>query len=101
MSVIRVNLPPHLRTLAGVDAEVLVDVGRDAPSIRRVLDGLEALHPPLAGTIRDHASGERRPYMRYAACGRDLSLTSPDDPLPPDVASGAEVFRVLGAIAGG
>lgn len=101
MSVVRVALPPHLRTLAGVGPEVAVDVGDDAPSIRRVLDGLEALHPPLVGTIRDHASGERRPFMRYAACGEDLSLSSPDAALPSDVASGAEVFRVLGAIAGG
>jgi molybdopterin synthase sulfur carrier subunit len=98
--VIRIVLPAHLRTLAGVDGEVRLDV-QDRATQRTVLDALEAAHPVLRGTIRDHATKDRRAYIRFFACGRDLSLASPDDPLPDEVASGAEPFRVVGAMAGG
>jgi molybdopterin synthase sulfur carrier subunit len=98
--VIRVVLPHHLRTLAGVDGEVRVDV-QDVPTPRTVLDALEARYPVLRGTIRDHATAERRAFVRFFACGRDISLNSVDDPLPDEVASGAEPFRVVGAMAGG
>jgi sulfur-carrier protein len=97
---VRVALPSHLRTLAGVGAEVRVEVA-DGPTIADVLDGLEAAHPRLLGTIRDRASGERRPFMRYVACGQDLSHEPADRPLPDSVARGAEALRIIGAIAGG
>lgn len=97
---IRVALSAHLRELAGVEKEVALEV-RGEPTARHLLDALEARHPNLRGTIRVHGSGERRPYMRYFACGRDLSHDSPDAPLPEAVRSGEEAFRVLGAIAGG
>jgi hypothetical protein len=98
--VIRVVLPHHLRTLAQVDGEVRLDV-QDAPTPRTVLDALEATYPVLRGTIRDHATAERRAFVRFFACGRDISLSSVDDPLPGEVASGAEPFRIVGAMAGG
>jgi molybdopterin synthase sulfur carrier subunit len=98
--VIRVTLPQHLRTLAGVDGEVCLDA-QERPTQRTVLDALETRHPVLRGTIRDHGTGERRAFIRFFACGRDMSLDPADDPLPDEVASGAEVFRVVGAIAGG
>jgi hypothetical protein len=98
--VIRVVLPLHLRRLAQVDGELRLDVAGPATS-GNVLDALEALHPTLRGTIRDHATKRRRAYVRYFACGRDLSHDSPDAPLPAAVASGAEPFVVLGALAGG
>jgi sulfur-carrier protein len=98
--VIRVVLPHHLRTLAGVDGEVRLDLS-EPPTPRALLDALEAQHPVLRGTIRDHATKERRAFVRFFACGRDLSLESADDPLPDEVASGAEPFRVVGAMAGG
>jgi sulfur-carrier protein len=98
--MIRVVLPHHLRTLAGIEGEVRVEVDGHATP-RAVLDALEARHPVLRGTIRDHASKERRAFIRFFACGQDLSLASPDDPLPEEVASGAEPFRVVGAMAGG
>jgi molybdopterin synthase sulfur carrier subunit len=98
--VIRVALPQHLRTLAGVDGEVSLLV-QERPTQRTVLDALETTYPVLRGTIRGHGTGERRPFIRFFACGRDLSLDSADDPLPDEVASGAEVFRVVGAMAGG
>jgi sulfur-carrier protein len=98
--VIRVALPQHLRTLAGVDGEVRLDV-QERPTQRTVLDALETMHPVLRGTIRDYGTGERRAFIRFFACGRDLSLDPADDPLPDEVASGAEVFRVVGAMAGG
>ena len=98
--MIRVALPQHLRTLAGVDGEVLLDA-QERPTQRSVLDALEARHPVLRGTIRDHGTPERRPFVRFFACGDDISLASPDDPLPDEVASGAEPLRVVGAMAGG
>jgi sulfur-carrier protein len=98
--VIRVVLPPHLRTLAHVRDEVQLDVpGRVTRA--SVLDALEATYPMLRGTIRDHVSLERRPFLRFFACARDLTHEPPDAPLPEAVASGAEPFFVLGAIAGG
>jgi sulfur-carrier protein len=98
--VIRVVLPHHLRALARVDGEVRLDV-QDEPTPRTVLDALEASYPVLRGTIRDHATAERRAFVRFFACGRDISLDSVDDPLPGEVASGAEPFRIVGAMAGG
>jgi sulfur-carrier protein len=88
--------------LAGVDEEVCLDLdGRERPTQRSVLDALEASYPVLCGTIRNHETGERRDFIRFFACGRDLSLEPADDPLPDEVASGAEAFRVVGAMAGG
>jgi len=97
---VRVALPPHLRTLARAEAEVLVEVP-DAPTIADVLDALEHAYPALRGTIRDQATGTRRAFMRYHACGRDLSHDPVDAPLPDGVVRGADAFRVIGAIAGG
>src|SRR5256886_13317605 len=98
--MIRVVLPYHLRTLAHVGAEVTLDV--KAPATQRsVLDMLEARYPTLRGTIRDHVTGQRRPMLRFFACEEDLSNESPDAPLPDAVASGAEPFWIVGAIAGG
>jgi molybdopterin synthase sulfur carrier subunit len=98
--MIRVVLPYHLRTLAQVGAETTVAV--DGPATQRsVLDALEARYPMLRGTIRDHGSAQRRPMLRFFACGEDLSFEPPDAPLPDAVASGAEAFWVVGAIAGG
>jgi molybdopterin synthase sulfur carrier subunit len=98
--VIRVALPHHLRTLAGVDGEVRLDV-EQPPTPRSVLDALEASYPMLRGTIRDHRTAERRAFIRFFVCGRDISLDPVDDPLPDEVASGAEPFRIVGAMAGG
>jgi molybdopterin synthase sulfur carrier subunit len=98
--VIRVALPQHLRTLAGVDGEVQLDLDGQ-PTQRSVLDGLEASHPVLRGTIRNHQTGERRDFIRFFACGRDISLDPVDEPLPDEIALGAEAFRVVGAMAGG
>ncbi len=98
--MIRVALPQHLRTLAGVDREVRVDVEGELTT-RAVLDALEATYPVLGGTIRDYGTGERRAFVRFFVCGRDVSLDPVDDPLPDEVASGAEPFRVVGAMAGG
>jgi hypothetical protein len=93
-------LPYHLRNLAQVGAEVSVEV--EGPVTQRsVLNALEARYPMLSGTIRDHSTQERRPFLRFFACSEDLSLESPDDPLPEAVASGKEPFLVIGAIAGG
>jgi sulfur-carrier protein len=98
--MIRVILPPHLRTLAQVGAEVQLDV--DGPVTQRsVLDALEARYPMLRGTIRDHVTHKRRPMLRFFACEEDLSLEPPDAPLPDAVRSGAEPFWIVGAIAGG
>jgi hypothetical protein len=95
-----VVIPAHLRTLAEAEGEVLLEV---APPVtqRAVLDALEARYPVLQGTIRDHGTMQRRAFLRYFACEEDLSLASPDDPLPEAVASGKEPFLVIGAIAGG
>lgn len=98
--MIRVELPHHLQTLAGVSGEVTLDI--EAPiTPRAVLDALEARYPVLRGTIRDHVSFERRPYVRFFACARDWSHESPDTALPEQVATGAEPLLVVGAIAGG
>jgi sulfur-carrier protein len=98
--VIRVVLPQHLRTLAGVESEVQVVVDAQ-PTQRSVLDELEARYPVLRGTIRDHGTGKRRDFIRFFACGRDITLEPVDEPLPQEVASGTEVFRVVAAMAGG
>jgi sulfur-carrier protein len=98
--VIRVVLPHHLRTLAGVDGEVAVDA-QEPPTQRTVLDALEATYPVLRGTIRDHSTAKRRDFIRFFACRRDMTLEPPDDPLPDEVASGVEPFRVVAAMAGG
>jgi hypothetical protein len=98
--VIRVTLPYHLRTLAKVDDEVQLEVEGQV-TLGSVLDALEARYPMLRGTIRDHVSGQRRPFLRFFACGEDLSHEAPDAPLPEAVATGAEPLLVIGAIAGG
>jgi sulfur-carrier protein len=98
--MIRVELPFHLRTLARVDSEVQLEVDGDATQ-RSVLDALEERYPMLRGTIRDHTTQQRRPFLRFFACGEDLSLNSPDDPLPEAVTQGTEPLRVVGAMAGG
>ena len=98
--MIRVEIPAHLRTLAHVDGEVRLEVA--APVTQRtVLDALEAKYPMLRGTIRDHATNQRRPFLRFFACQEDVSFESPDAPLPDDVVSGKEPFMVVGAVAGG
>ena len=98
--MIRVELPQHLRTLAHVNGEVKLDVA--APMTQRsVLDALEARYPMLQGTIRDHVTRQRRPFLRFFACEEDLSHESPDAPLPDAVASGKEPLLIIGAIAGG
>jgi molybdopterin synthase sulfur carrier subunit len=98
--IIRVMLPQHLRTLAHVGAEVSIEVEGPA-SIRFVLDALEAAYPMLRGTIRDHVTLQRRPFLRFFACEEDLSHEPPDAPLPAAVAAGMEPLIVIGAIAGG
>jgi sulfur-carrier protein len=98
--MIRVMLPAHLRTLARAGGEVELEV-EGAATQRSVLDALEACYPMLRGTIRDHVTQQRRPFVRFFACGEDLSHESPDAPLPEVVASGAEPFLLVGAIAGG
>lgn len=98
--MIRVVIPYHLRTLAKIADEVQLDIAGPVTQ-RAVLDALETRYPMLRGTIRDHVTKERRPFLRYFACNEDLSLGSPDAPLPPDIVSGAEPFLIVGAIAGG
>jgi len=98
--VIRVILPQHLRTLAHVGSEVRIDI--EGPvTLRAALDALEARYPMLRGTIRDHVTLQRRPFLRFFACEEDLSHESPDAPLPEAVASGKEPLLIIGAIAGG
>jgi sulfur-carrier protein len=98
--MIRVVLPAPLRTLARIDGEVRLRV--EGPITRgAILDALEALHPALRGTVRDQVTGARRPFVRFFACGRDLSHDSSDAPLPDAVAQGVEPFLVVGGIAGG
>ena len=100
LAMIRVVIPQHLRTLAHVDGEIQLELeGRVTP--RAVLDALEAKYPELRGTIRDHVTQQRRPFLRFFACEEDLSHESPDTPLPDAVASGREPFLIIGAIAGG
>ncbi|QYN31936.1 MoaD/ThiS family protein [Pseudonocardia sp. DSM 110487] len=99
-ATVRVKLPAHLRKLARVDGEVRLDV--PAPVTQRsVLDALEARHPVLRGTIRDHDTRRRRAFVRFFACEQDLSHDEPDAPLPGEVATGKEPFLVVGAMAGG
>jgi hypothetical protein len=98
--MIRVVLPGHLRRLAGVNGKVVLQV--EGPITQRlVLDALEAQYPMLRGTIRDHVTQQRRSFIRFFACGQDLSHESPDAPLPDAVATGAEPFLIVGAMAGG
>jgi molybdopterin synthase sulfur carrier subunit len=98
--VIRVILPQHLRTLANVEGEVLLEV-QSPITQRSILDALEARYPMLQGTIRDHDTLKRRPFLRFFACEEDLSHEPPDAPLPDSVTAGAEPFLIIGAIAGG
>ena len=98
--IIRVVLPAHLRTLARVNDEVTLTLGSEVTQ-RSVLDALEASYPVLRGTIRDHDTHQRRPFVRFFACELDLSHEQPDAPLPDAVATGAEPFLVIGAMAGG
>ena len=98
--MIRVVLPTPLRTLAHVGREVLVDVNGQ-PTLESVLDALEADYPVLQGTLRDHVTRKRRPFVRFFACQQDLSHHPPDSPLPPAIADGTEPFLVIGAMAGG
>jgi molybdopterin synthase sulfur carrier subunit len=98
--MIRVILPQHLRTLAHTGAEVRIEVAGPVTQ-RAILDALEAAYPMLRGTIRDYEKQQRRPFLRFFACAEDLSHEPPDAPLPEAVASGAEPFLILGAIAGG
>ncbi len=97
---IRVQLPYHLRNLAHVDAEVTLEVAAPV-TLRATLDALEARYPMLQGTIRDHVTRQRRPFLRFFACEQDLSHDSPDAPLPDAVVSGKEPLLIIGAIAGG
>jgi hypothetical protein len=98
--MIRVELPQHLRTLARVEGEIKIEV-EGVVSQRSILDALEARYPMLCGTMRDHVTQKRRPFIRFFACQEDLSHEPPDAPLPDGVATGAEPFLVVGAIAGG
>lgn len=98
--MVRVEIPYHLRKLAGVEHEIALDVAAPA-TIRSVLDALEARYPMLRGTIRDHDSQQRRAFLRFFACQEDLSHDSPDKPLPEAVANGQEPLLIIGAIAGG
>ena len=98
--MIRVVLPAHLRKLAHVDGEVALEIAGQITQ-RSILDALEARYPMLRGTIRDHANGKRRAFVRFFACGEDLSHESPDTPLPEAIATGTQPFMIVGAIAGG
>lgn len=98
--MIRVVLPTHLWRLANTGREIELQVERPA-TVGAVLDALEDQYPMLRGTIRDHVTKERRPFIRFFACGEDLSLESPDSPLPDEVTTGKEPLRVVGAMAGG
>ena len=98
--MIRVVLPPHLRTLVRVDGDVQLDV-KGPITQRSVLDALEARYPMLRGTIRDHVTLQRRPFLRFFVCAEDWSHEAPDAPLPAEITSGKEPFLIIGAIAGG
>ena len=98
--MIRVVLPYHLRNLARVEGEVNLEVANPV-TVRSILDALEARHPTLRGTIRDHGTLKRRPFLRFFACKEDLSLDPPETPLPEAVVSGMEPFLIVGAMAGG
>ena len=98
--MIRVVLPHHLRTLAKVSDEVQIDINGSA-TVASVLDAIEAKYPMLRGTIRDHVTQQRRPLVRFFACGEDISHEQPDSPLPDAIVKGTEPFFIMGAIAGG
>jgi molybdopterin synthase sulfur carrier subunit len=98
--MIRVVLPQHLRTLARVSGEVTIEINGQATQ-SSILDALENSYPVLRGTIRDHVTHERRPFLRFFACAEDWSHEAPDAPLPKEITSGAEPFLIIGAIAGG
>ena len=98
--VVRVIIPTHLRTFAGVEGEIHLEIAGPVTQ-RSVLEALEARHPALRGTILDHGTRTRRPFLRFFACEQDLSHEEPDAPLPDEVAAGTEPFMVVGAIAGG
>lgn len=98
--MIRVSLPAHLKTLARIDTEICFDI-KEPITQRTLLDALEFRFPMLCGTIRDHVTKKRRPFLRFFACGEDLSLESPDAPLPSAVVSGQEPFLIIGSVAGG
>ncbi len=98
--MIRVALPFHLRNLANVGSEVQLTVTGEV-TVQSILDAMEEHYPMLAGTIRDHVTKQRRPFLRFYACGEDLSLASPDTQLPDKIAKGEEPFLVIGAVAGG
>ena len=98
--MIRVELPQHLRTLARVSGEVQIEI-QGPVTVRSVIDALESSYPVLRGTIRDHDTQKRRAFLRFFVCQEDWSHESPDAPLPQDIASGKEPFRIVGAIAGG
>lgn len=98
--MIRVELPPHLRGLARIRGEVQLEI-QGPVTQRSVVDALEARYPMLSGTIRDHVTQKRQPFLRFFACGQDLSHEQPDTPLPDAVVSGAEPLLIVGAIAGG
>ena len=100
MGLIRVVMPAHLRALAGVKGDVTVELDGEVTR-RSILDALERQYPMLRGTIREHVSGERRPFLRFFACNEDVTHESPDALLPQEIASGAEPFYIIGAIAGG
>jgi len=98
--MIVVVLPAHLRALAGVSGDVQLDIEGEVTR-HSILDALEARYPMLRGTIRDHVAGERRPLLRFFACGEDVTHEPADTPLPPEIALGEEPFYIIGAIAGG
>ena len=98
--LVRLQLPYHLRNLARIDGEISLEVAAPV-TIRKILDALEARYPMLRGTIREHDTLVRRPFLRFFACEEDLSLCPPDDPLPEVVAQGKEPLLIIGAIAGG
>jgi hypothetical protein len=98
--MILVVLPGHLRTLAGVSGDLQLEIDGEVTR-RSILDALEARYPMLRGTIREHVTGERRPFLRFFACGEDVTHEPADAPLPQAIASGAEPFYIIGAIAGG
>ncbi|MBN8246739.1 MAG: MoaD/ThiS family protein [Verrucomicrobia bacterium] len=100
MTSIRVALPLHLRNLAGVEGELSLEVG-GSPTVSAVLDALEARHPTLRGTLRDHVSRKRRPFIRFFACEQDWSHEPPDAPLPEAIVQGREPLLIIGAMAGG
>jgi len=98
--MVRVELPFHLRTLAHVESEIIVDVSGIVTQ-RSIIDALETQYPMLRGTIRDYSTNRRRPFLRFFACEEDRSFEAPDDPLPDAVASGVEPFMIVGALSGG